>query len=85
MVRATSAATLGAAPATVASAAAATAYAERQGWSYQLVQPQAALQLGSSCIKGAGKRGRVKQYGDNFSVLRRGTPIWEAAQSDPNK
>ena len=67
------------------SAAAATEYAQRQGWQYQLVQPQAALQLGSSCIKGAGKRGRVKQYGDNFSVLRRGTPIWETAQSDPNK
>ena len=62
-------------------AAAAAAFATRQGWSYELAAPQAALQLGSSNIKGAGKRGRVKSYGDNFSVLRRGTPVWTAGQS----
>ena len=67
------------------SAEAATAFASRQGWSYELAPSQAPLQLGSSCIKGAGKRGRVKSYGDNFSVLRRGTPVWTAGQCDPNK
>ena len=63
------------------SAEAAAAFAARQGWAYELARPQAPLQLGSSNIKGAGKRGRVKSYGDNFSVLRRGTPVWTAGQS----
>jgi NADH dehydrogenase (ubiquinone) Fe-S protein 4 len=67
------------------SAEAAKAFAERQGWAYEVATPQAQLQLGSSNIKGAGKRGRVKSYGDNFSVLRRGTPVWTVAQCDPNK
>ena len=66
------------------SAEAATAFATRQGWAYELASPQVPLQLGSSCIKGAaacGKKMRVKSYGDNFSVLRRGTPVWTAGQS----
>ncbi len=67
------------------SADAAVAFATRQGWAYSLATPQQQLFLGNSNIKGAGKRGRVKSYSDNFSHLRRGIPIWEAAQSDPNK
>ena len=63
------------------SEAAARSYAERMGWQYQVAKSQQPHFLGSSCIKGAGKRGRVKSYGDNFSVARRGTPVWEAGQA----
>jgi len=60
---------------------AACEYASSQGWAYDVVKPNA-QSLGSSVIRGAGKRGtRVKQYGDNFDNKRRGTPIWEAGQS----
>jgi|APGre2960657444_1045066.scaffolds.fasta_scaffold00429_7 NADH dehydrogenase (ubiquinone) Fe-S protein 4 len=63
------------------SAEAACSFAERQGWNYELLKPQEQLQLGNSNIKGAGKRGKPKQYGDNFSVARRGIPVWTAGQS----
>ena len=62
------------------SEAAARSFAERMGWQYEVSKSQQQLQLGSSCIKGAGKRGRVKSYSDNFSHLRRGVPVWETAQ-----
>lgn len=63
------------------SAEAAQEFAKRQGWAYDLLQP-AQQSLGSTCTRGAGKRGtRVKQYSDNFSVQRRGTPVWVAGQS----
>ena len=62
------------------SEAAARSFAERMGWQYTVAKSQQQLQLGSSCIKGAGKRGRVKSYSDNFSHLRRGVPVWETAQ-----
>ena len=55
-------------------------FATRQGWAYEVVLPNA-QSLGSSIIRGAGKRGtRVKQYGDNYAVGRRGVPVWEAGQ-----
>jgi len=63
------------------SAEAAQEFAKRQGWAYDLLLP-AQQSLGSTCTRGAGKRGtRVKQYSDNFSVQRRGTPVWVAGQS----
>jgi NADH dehydrogenase (ubiquinone) Fe-S protein 4 len=53
--------------------AAAKDFASRQGWKYELQKPQS-QSLGSTCTRGAGKRGtRVKQYADNFSVQRRGS------------
>lgn len=61
---------------------AAVAFAARQGWAYEVLHPNAPS-LGSSIIRGAGKRGtRVKQYGDNFAVNRRGVPNWTVAQND---
>jgi NADH dehydrogenase (ubiquinone) Fe-S protein 4 len=62
------------------SEAAARSFAERMGWQYEVAKSQQQNFLGSSCIKGAGKRGRVKAYADNFSHLRRGVPVWETAQ-----
>jgi len=64
------------------SADAARAFAARQGWHITSeLQPQVAHQLGSTNSKGAGKRGRVKSYADNFSVARKGIPVWKAGQS----
>lgn len=93
------------------SADAAADFAARQGWAYEVVQPQV-QSLGTSCIKGAGKgkapgtqarakraracgsavsplTGRVaaraqevKQYAQNFSVKRRGIPVWTPGQSN---
>lgn len=66
------------------SAASAQTYCDRQGWAYDVQAPHA-QSLGTSVIKGAGKgAGKpqgVKQYGDNFSVRRRGIPVWKAGQS----
>ena len=59
------------------SAEAAAAFCEKHGWEYEIMQPQKFDARGASTIPGAGKRGtKPKAYGDNFSVSRKGYPIW---------
>jgi hypothetical protein len=55
-------------------------FCQKRGWSLEIVEKKEAehfTQRGSSIIPGAGKIGtQPKAYGDNFSVNRKGLPIW---------
>jgi hypothetical protein len=57
-------------------------FATRQGWSYDVLTPTQQAQLGSTSTRGSGVKGaQPKQYATNFTVKRRGIPIWTAGQS----
>ena len=65
------------------SAESAAAFCEKHGWEYEIVQPHKLDPRGASTIPGAGKRGtKPKSYGDNFSVARKGFPIWPHPDSE---
>jgi len=55
-------------------------FCKKQGWTLEVVEKKERehfTQRGSSVIPGAGKIGKnPKAYGDNFSVQRKGLPIW---------
>ncbi|CAL6404231.1 unnamed protein product [Bathycoccus prasinos] len=55
-------------------------FGSRRGWSLEVLEKKETehfTQRGSSIIPGAGKIGtQPKAYGDNFSVNRKGLPIW---------
>ena len=55
-------------------------FCQKRGWSLEVLEKKETehfTQRGSSIIPGAGKIGtQPKAYGDNFSVNRKGLPIW---------
>jgi hypothetical protein len=55
-------------------------FCQKRGWSLEIMEKKETehfTQRGSSIIPGAGKIGtQPKAYGDNFSVNRKGLPIW---------
>ena len=63
---------------------AAMKWCEKMGWEYEVMAVQRPNPKGNSIIPGAGKIGaKPKSYSDNFSSLRKGTPIWPHPGFEP--